>query len=159
MSGRDGKVVRMREGRTTFEVELREDAGELRGVVITEGRAATGGRRELFILGSLKWDATGIGIRTGHGEPVEVRAHPTRGQTGEISIRTQATDAIRRAVEAGKRWLSIEFVATREKKTAGGVREVLEAFLRDAALTDRPEYGDGLTFAEVREERRPRVWL
>ena len=111
---------------------------------------------EVFAPGSLSWAADGIGIRPLHGQPVEVRAWPQRGADGAITIATKATEALRSAVEAGRRFMSVEFVALRERTTAGGVREILEGFVRDAALTDRPEFDT--TAAEIRE-RRPRLWL
>ena len=143
-------------------MEVREEGQELVGTVLTEGRAASGGRAEVFAPGSVSWDSRGIGIRTAHGASVESRAHPTRQSDGRLTIATRATQAISEAVAAGKRYMSVEFVALRERTTKAGVREVLEAFLRDAALTASPEYDS--TAAEVRErererEQRRRVWL
>ena len=119
----------MAELRRTFEVELREAEGELRGTVIQEGRAASGGRAEVFAPGSVEWGATGIGIRTLHGQPVETRAHPTRQPDGRITIRTAATAALREAVAAGRRFMSVEFVAVEERTTKAGIREVLRGFV------------------------------
>ncbi len=108
----------------------------LRGVILTEGRAASGGRAELFAPGSVVWPSDGIGILTEH------RA------TGEIRVEARATDAIRRAVDvAGRRYMSVEFHAQEERTTAGGVREVLRAMVDAAALVCSPEYD--VTSAEI----------
>lgn len=149
--------------RHTFEVEVRqgEDGDELHGVMVTEGRAASGGRRELFAPGSIQWPASGVGILTEHRAEPEIRAHPTRNDRGEIRIRTRANEAIRTAVEAGRRYMSVEFVAIRERTTKGGVREILEALVPAAALVPNPEYDT--TAAEIRETDRKaarrRRWL
>ena len=146
--------------RRTFEVELREagDGNTLAGTVLTEGRAASGGRAEVFAPNSLSWAADGIGIRAAHGQPVEARAWPQRATDGRITIATRATTALRSAVEAGRRFMSVEFVATESRTTKAGVREILSAFLRDAALTDDPEYDT--TAAELRQRAGGRrLWL
>ena len=46
---------------TTSELELRstDEGPRLTGIILQEGRAATGGRAELFTLGALSWDASG----------------------------------------------------------------------------------------------------
>lgn len=146
--------------RTSFEVELREEDGRepsLRGVMLTEGRAASGGRREVFALGSVRWPSDGVGISVGHDGGTETRAHPVRDRSsGELRITARATRAIREAVEAGARWMSVEFVALEERETRGGVREVLSALVNRAALTASPEFDT--TAAEVRTRRR-RLWL
>ena len=72
-------------------------------------------------------------------------------------VEAEATPAIRAAVEGGKRYMSVEFMAIEERTTQGGVREILSAFVPRAALVDRPEYDS--TSAEVRSKRRRRVWL
>ena len=137
----------MRPDILTIPVEVRasEDGPMLRGVILTEGRAASGGRAELFAPGSVVWPSDGIGILTEH------RA------TGEIRVEARATDAIRRAVDvAGRRYMSVEFHAQEERTTAGGVREVLRAMVDAAALVCSPEYD--VTSAEIRRSRGPRLW-
>ena len=144
----------------TFQVEIREErAGRPRlyGTMVTEGRAASGGRAELFAPGSVQWPTEGVGIQTRHHGPVEVQAQPVRQRDGRIEVRGDATDAIRAAIAEGRRWLSVEFVSLRERTTKAGVREVLEAFVPRAALTDSPEYDS--TAAELRSRKRRRVWL
>ena len=77
-------------------VELREadDGPMLRGVVLQEGRAAQGGRAEVFTPLSVLWPADGIAIRAEH-RGVEVgRAVPTRDADGSLRIETRATPAI-----------------------------------------------------------------
>ena len=139
-------------------VECRASASgpTLTGVLLTEGRAARGGRAELFAVGSATWPAEGIGIGTVHlGEP-ETRAIPTR-DGAEIRISAPATPALFAAVRDGAKRMSVEFHALREVRTAGGVREIEQALIVGAIVTDDPEYEQ--TAAEVRTTRRPRVWL
>ena len=146
---------------STFEVEIRESrAGyepSLHGTIIQEGRAASGGRRELFVPGSIEWPSAGLAVLTEHRGQVETRAQPVRHSDGRITIRARATDAIRQAVEAGRKWMSVEFRSLEERTTKGGVREVLRAFVDAAALVAAPEYDT--TAAEVRSRKRTRVWL
>jgi len=132
------------------EIEIRDAEGgpHLHGVLIQEGRAASGGRREVFAPGSVEWPSAGVGILTAHRAPPEVRAVPVRESDGRISIRARATDPIREAVQAGKKWMSVEFHALRERTTRGGVREVLQALVPRVALVADPEYDT--TTAEVR---------
>ena len=146
--------------RRTFEVEVRDSARgrkRLHGVMLTEGRAASGGRAEVFAPGSVSWPAEGIGILTRHYGPVEARAQPVRNTGGELQVAADATPAIREAVEAGRRFMSVEFHALEERTTAGGVREILSAYVTAAALTDSPEYDS--SGAEVRHRKRRRLWL
>lgn len=154
----DGRcfAVELRE----FAVELREDEGReptLRATILTEGRAATGGRAELFAPDSVRWPSDGIGISVSHeSEREEVKAQPVRERDGRLTIEARATDAIREAVKAGKRWMSVEFVSLRDRRTKGGVREVLAALVSRAALVANPEYDT--TAAEVRK-KKVRLWL
>ena len=129
-------------------IEVREKKGELRGVIVQEGRAASGGRREVFAPGSVTWPAEGVAIRTAHLGDFETRVLPTRDKRGRIRIRARATDGIREAIRAGKRYMSVEFRALDERVTKGGVREILRALVEAAALVDDPEYDS--TSAEVR---------
>ena len=133
-------------------VEVREKKGELRGVILQEGRAASGGRAEVFAPGSVTWPADGVAIRAEHLGATEIRAMPRRDKSGRIRVRAKATDGIRAAIRGGKRYMSVEFRALSERTTAGGVREVLRALVEGAALVDSPEYDS--TLAEVRGEVR-----
>ncbi|MCY4360809.1 MAG: hypothetical protein OXE42_01290 [Gammaproteobacteria bacterium] len=143
----------------SFEIEIRQAAegGELHGVMLTEGRAASGGRAELFAPGSVQWPSEGVEIAPGHKLPSETRAHPVRQRDGSLTLRTRATDALRAAVQAGRRFMSVEFHALEERTTAGGVREILKAYAVRAALVPNPEYD--VTAAEIRSKRGRRVWL
>ena len=141
--------------RRTFEV--RHEGEHLHGTMLTEGRAASGGRRELFAPGSVQWPSTGVSVLTEHLGSTEAVAHPVREPDGRISLRARATAAIRAAVESGKRYMSVEFRAVEERTTAGGVREILSAYVPAVALVDNPEYDT--TAAEVRVQQRRRLWL
>ncbi len=144
----------------SFEIEIREQANRdpmLHGTMLTEGRAASGGRREVFTPGSVQWPSEGVEIAPGHKLATETRAHPVRGRTGELNITARATEALRQAVAAGKRYMSVEFIALEERTTAGGVREILSALVKRAALVPNPEYDT--TAAELRNKKEIRVWL
>ena len=125
--------------------------------MIQEGRAASGGRREVFTPGSVEWPVTGVGVLLAHREAPEIRARVAREPDGRIVITGEATPAIREAVESGKRFMSVEVHVRQERTTLGGVREILRAFVPDAALVSTPEYDS--TFAEVRARPRGRLWL
>ena len=143
----------------SFEIELRETEGRepmLHGTILQEGRAASE-RREIFAPGSVRWPGTGIEIMPEHRGTVESRAHPIRSDTGELSITARATDALQKAVAAGKRYMSVEFVSLEERTTPGGVREILKAMVYGAALCSVPEYD--MTAAELRNKNRRKAWL
>ena len=81
-------------------IELRETDGgpTLHAVILTEGRAARGGRRaELFAPGAVIWPPDGIEIRTVHLGPTQARAVPVR-QGAEIHVSAPATPALAAAV-------------------------------------------------------------
>ena len=146
--------------RLTVAVECRasESGPMLRGVILQEGRAARGGRAELFAPGSVRWPADGIAVRGEHLGAEIARAVPIREANGEIRIETRATPEVLAAIEqAGRRYMSVEFYALREHRTAAGVREIEAALVDAAALTDDPEYAQAR--AEVRERRPVRLWL
>ena len=148
--------------RVSFEVEVRAArAGReptLYGVMLQEGRAASGGRAEVFAPGSVSWPHSGVEVTVGHrAAEVEARAHPVRRRDGRLTLAARATARVREAVEAGARFMSVEFVSLRERRTAGGVREILAALVTRAALVSSPEYDT--TAAEVRSRSRRRVWL
>ena len=145
----------------TAAVEVRSSAAGpmLRGTILQEGRAAAGGRAEVFAPGALVWPSDGIGILAEHRGAELARALPVRQADGRVTVETRATDAIRRAVDVdGRRYMSVEFIAHRENRTPANVREVLRATVDAAALVTSPEYSQAV--AEVRERSRgPRVWL
>ena len=143
---------------TGVPLELREsDEGEhLVGVVLQEGRAGTA-RKELFTPQSLTWPAEGIPIRSEHLKGEVGRAVPTRHPGGEIRIRLKATAEIRSAYQAGKKFLSAEFFALRESRSAG-IREIESALLSGAAMVSSPEYKQAT--AEIRTKpKRLSKWL
>ena len=138
-------------------VELREasDGPTLRGVVLQEGRAAQGGRAEVFAPLSVVWPSDGIALLAEHRGAELARAVPTRDADGSLRIETRATPAIL-AAHATRKFFSVEFHAIQEVRTAGGVREITRALVDAAALVTSPEYPN--VRAEVRTSRR-RVWL
>ena len=139
-------------------VEIREgETPRLRGVAVQEGRAAMGGRSELFAPGSVTWPSEGMGLRIGHGGPRVRRFMPVRSPAGEIRFSTPVSPEIREAVDRGQTGLSVEFVSVRERTTPGGVREIQAAYVPDVALVMAPEYEQGQ--AEIRsKERRNILW-
>ena len=144
---------------TTTEIEFREsDTGpRLTGTIVPEGRAARAGRAELWAPGSASWSSDGIAIRAEHRGSELGRAQPVRHPNGEITISTPVTPELRAAFDAGRKYLSVEFHALSEVRTAGGVRELQRAFIEAAALVPNPEYGG--TRAEVRSQAEVKVWL
>ena len=143
----------------TIPVQIREsDEGQiLSGVILAEGRAATGGRRELFVPGSVTWPVEGMDLLIRHGGPRAVRVTPSRGDAGEIVFSTPATPQLREAVEGGLSGLSVEFLPLAERTTKAGVREILRAFVPSAALVDHPEYEQA--HAEIRDQNPVQVFL
>ena len=139
-------------------VECRaSDSGpKLHGIILTEGRASARTRAELFVAGSVDWPAAGIGIATKHLAAPETRAVPTR-VGNEIHIEAPATPEIFRAVAAGAKFMSLEFHALAEQRTATGIREITSALVVGAIVTDSPEYQQ--TAAEVREAAEVPLWL
>ena len=133
-----------------FEIEIREEPGReptLYGVMLQEGRAASGGRRELFAPLSIEFPSEGVGILTEHLGTIQTRGQVIRQRDGRLTLTARATEAIREAVAKGKKFMSIEFISLKERTTKGGVREILRAFVDKAALVARPEYDSA---AEVR---------
>ena len=130
-------------------IECRASASgpKLHGVLLTEGRAASGGRAELFIPGAVDWPAAGIAIRREHLGAVETRAVPVR-DGNEIRIEAEATPPLFAAVQGGAKHMSVEFHALAEQRTVAGVREILSALVTGAIVTSDPEYQQ--TAAEIR---------
>ena len=125
-------------------VELRESDGgpTLHGTVLQEGRAAQGGRAELFIPFSAVWPSDGIALLGEHRGVELARAVPTRAADGSLRIETPATPAILEAY-ATRKFFSVEFHAISEVRTAGGVREITRALVESAAMVSSPEYVQG----------------
>ena len=139
--------------RLSATVEVRDsDSGPVVGVtLIQEGRAATGGRAELFAPGSLQWPSEGIPLRTEHLGGDAIRIHPHRDAELRISASAPASPPIVEAVRGGKTHASVEFHALEEVSTSAGVREIRSALLVGAALVDAPEYEQ--TRVEIRSRR------
>ena len=102
----------------------------------------------MFTPGSVEWPSQGVGILLAHRQAPEVRAVPERQRDGRITVEARATDAIREAVESGRRYMSVEFNCLRERTTEGGVREIQAALVHHGALVFRPEYD--VSRAEIR---------
>ena len=130
-----------------MECRASDSGPKLRGVILTEGRAASGVRAELFAPGAVTWPHDGIGIGIAHLAPPETRAVPVR-DGNEIRVEAPATPAIFAAVEAGARYMSLEFYPLAETRTAAGIREITSAVMTGAVVTNDPEYMQ--TSAEVR---------
>ena len=159
--GTEDRGVEMREVETVggaVEIEIRaaDDGERLEGVILQEGRAASV-RPEVWAPGASIWAADGIAIRTEHRGVEVARAIPTRGPDGSIRISALATPEIRAAYASGKRYLSAEFQALAEIRTAGGVRELQRAYISGGALVRSPEYTQAR--AEVRQRAARRAWL
>ena len=140
-------------------VEVREakDGPRLHGVLLQEGRAAQGGRSEVFAPLSVVWpSAEGVKILAEHRGSELARTIPTRDADGSLRIETPATPAILEAYKTRK-FFSVEFRALREVKTAGGIRELQLALVEAAALVTAGEYTQAT--AEVRSRGRRRIWL
>ena len=142
----------------TADIEIREstEGPRLYGVIVQEGRAATGGRSELFAPASIQWPSDGIGILLKHEAQPELRAIPERDAVGRISVTAGANPAIVEAITAGRKFMSVEFTALEERRTKAGVREIQRAMVWHAALVPDPEYDTAKV--EIRTARR-RVWL
>ena len=103
----------VRSMKTSFEVEIRESETpgyepSLRGVMLTEGRAASGGRAEVFTNGSVTWPQDGVAILLEHRGKVEARGQVVRERDGRLTISQHGLPrAIREAVKAGKRFMSV----------------------------------------------------
>ena len=130
-------------------LEIRREGNELVGVIVQEGRAATGGRAEVFAPDSVQWAVDGIDLLPEHLATSEVKAIPERQADGRISIRATATDALKRAYADGRRYLSVEFHSLREVRTRGGIREIQKAIVIAAAMVKIPEYN--MAHAEIRQ--------
>ena len=153
-------------GRVRHSVEIRQAEGReptLHGIMLQEGRAATGGRAELFAPQSVQWPADGVGVLTAHKADPEVRGQVVRHRDGRLEITAPATPAIVAAVDGGKRYMSVEFAAIADAVTKGGVREITRALVDAVALVANPEYAH--TAAEYRASQgrfgieRVYLWL
>ena len=147
------------ECRQSAEIAGTFEKGRLEGVIIQEGRAARGGRAEVFAPGACMWRPSGVELRNVHssrsGSRVLALVKPERGDDGNIRFTEPLTPAIRRAAERSD-GLSLEFVPLSEHRTAAGVREIEQALVLAVAFTHAPEYSQAR--AEMRAKRRERRW-
>ena len=139
-------------------VEVREadDGPKLRGTILQEGRAAQGGRAEVFAPLSVVWPSDGIALLGEHRGAALAHAVPTRDADGSLRIETPATPAILEAY-ATRKFFSVEFHAISEVRTKAGVREITRALVDAAAMVKSPEYSQAT--AEIRARNRRKVWL
>ena len=137
---------------------MRASANEMRGVLIQEGRAATGGLREVFTNGSLVWPPQGVEILAKHRGKIETYTTPERQADGSIHFAVPLNDALRDAWNDGRRYMSVEFAPLREKRTRGGVREIQKAILLAGALVPDPEYDFAKVELRSESKKRRRRW-
>ena len=138
------------------EVREADEGPMLRGMILQEGRAASGGRAEVFSPLSVIWPADGIAILGKHRAQFELgRAVPTRDVDGSLRVETRATPALLAAYETRK-YFSVEFRALEQITTSAGVREITRALVDAAALVSNPEYPN--VRAEVRACRPILQW-
>ena len=141
------------------ECRASENGPTLYLTALVEGRAARGGLAEVWAPGAACWPSDGIEVRTEHrpqGGPGEARAVPTR-DGNNIHVAVKATDKLRRAVDGGAKYASVEFHSLAEVRTAGGVREIERALLVGVTVTDNPEYRQ--TRSEIRTAEDRPLWL
>ena len=130
-------------------IEIREDEarvgpGRLVGTLMAYGKRAKD-RAEVFEVGSLKWDPTGIIINRQHLRQSPIMRVLPVVKDNEVRIdaplpdTTAGRDAaseIRAGLFSG---LSVEFKAVRQS-IVGGVRRITAAVLSGAAIVDSPSY-------------------
>ena len=142
--------------------DSRQSPGRLFGVVMTYNMRARD-RAEMFLPGSLKWDAGGIVLNRMHTRAAPImRVLPVvEGNEVRIDAPLPDTSAGRDAaaeIRSGLfRGLSVEFKATAQT-IVGGVRRITAAVLSGAAIVDSPSYA--AASVEVRAKpRRRQIWL
>ena len=137
----------MDEIRCSIEVRTDENRlgpGRLFGTIMRYGERASD-RAEMFLPGSLKWDADGIVVNRMHTRKSPVmRVMPiVEGNEVRIDAPLPDTSAGRDAaaeIRSGLfKGMSIEFRATAQT-IVGGVRRITEAVLSGAAIVDTPSY-------------------
>ncbi|MXY07574.1 MAG: hypothetical protein F4Y61_02905 [Rhodothermaceae bacterium] len=146
----------------TAPLEIRE-SGKLYATLITEGRVSQDrpnqDRPELMLAGAVEWASTGIAIRAAHlQDEGSVIAFPFR-KGAEIRVNVNPSPELREAVEAGKRFMSVEFHALEESTTPSGVREIERAMLTGAAVVSSPSYRQTKAEIRAREQLLPAEYL
>lgn len=150
--------------RRTFETRairgsVHDHLKHVRGTVLQEGRAAAGGRAEVFAPGACSWPPAGVPLLLAHkGRPLVPAVELTRTADGMIQFEIDSTPELRARLDEAA-GLSVEFVSLDEKRTAGGVREIQAALITGVAFTREPEYEQAR--AELRSARRKMLkrWL
>ena len=151
------------------EAERDDSPGRITGTVLKYGTRGEKGR-ETFAPGSLTWPESGIRVDVEHlsspvkgsvAMPVAVAVPFVEGDEVRIDAELENTEQARALASFMRKGLyrrmSIEFRHARTRWTRG-VREVVQAVLVGAALTDTPSYAD--TSASIRTEgRRRKAWL
>ena len=149
------------ECRQTADITGTYEKGVLEGVIIQEGRAAQGGRAEVFAPGSCIWRPRGVELRNVHSSSPRSRilGHvvPERDDEGNIRFEEPLTPILRRVAESAN-GLSLEFVPLCEHRTAAGVREIEQALVVAVAFTRKPEYAQAKAEMRRRAPRRERRW-
>ena len=141
------------------EVRASESGPVLRGVILQEGRAATGGRAEVFSPGAVHWPDDGIALRLQHLGPEAARALPRRDPNGELYISTPSTPEILRAIEQdGRRYLKRRIPPGADHHYSRGRARASARVMMvtGAALVTIPVCSQAT--AEIRSRLR-RVWL
>ena len=143
--------------------ESRQSPGRITGTLLTYGERAAD-RAELFRAGSLTWPESGIILNEQHNRQAPIMRFVPEVRGGKIVIDAMLPDTQRgrdaaTMIQNGTmRGLSVEFRSKRERRGAGGVREIEAAELRGAGLVDDPSYrGSAVEVRSTRERRR--IWL
>lgn len=132
-------------------IELRS-SGTLHGRILEEGRASES-LSELFLVGAVDWGSAGIPLRVDHKEDRGAETvFPYRRAASIFVNCAQPSVELRDAVQSGKRYMSVEFISIKERRTRSGIREIAKAMLVGVSLVKAPAYVQ--TFAEMRSARR-----
>ena len=142
--------------------EDRIGPGRIVGTLMVYGKRAKD-RAEVFEVGSLKWDPTGIVVNRQHlrSAPIARLVPTVYGNEVRIDAPLPDTSAGRDAaaeIRSGLfRGLSVEFKAVRQS-IVGGVRRITAAVLSGAAIVDSPSYAAASVEVRSKHKRR-QVWL
>lgn len=157
------------------DIELRNSEregspGRITGTVLKYGTRGEKGR-ETFARDSLTWPESGIRVDVEHlsspvkgsvALPVAVAVPFVEGDEVRIDTELEDTEQARALASFMRRGLyrsmSVEFRSARTRWT-NGVREVVQAVLVGAAVTDRPSYEGTSAALRTEEGRRRLAWL
>ena len=149
-------------------IEIREDGsrqspGRIVGTLLTYGERA-GDRPEVFMPGALSWPEGGIILNEQHNRQAPIMRFVPELRDGKVLIDAALPDTqrgrdaavmVRNGTMTG---LSVEFRASRESRSARGVRQIETARLLAAGLVDSGSYAGSRVEVRARSGRR-RVWL